>query len=156
GGVFRGERLTARRILVVDRDNPASLIRKRLRLLGAQQVTALKVLTRDTAPPLTDRGAWAAFPVDDYDVVIVDSLGAATEGISEKEGRQTQEFLATLKDLAFRGPAVLCLDNTEKTGRVFRGRGEKSNAVDILYEARDATGWTPPTSDTWWEHLPDA
>jgi hypothetical protein len=32
-------------------------------------------------------------------VVLIDSLGAATEGVSEKEGRQTQEFLATLKDL---------------------------------------------------------
>ena len=144
GGVFRDEQLTQRRVLLVDRDNPRSLVRKRLGWLDAHHVTSLKVLTRETAPPLTDKAAWDQFPVEDYDVVIVDSLGASTEGISEKEGRQTQEFLATLKDLARRGPAILCLDNTNKAGTNYRGRGEKADAVDILYECRNITGWTPP------------
>jgi hypothetical protein len=155
GGVFRGERLKPTRILLVDRDNPPALIRKRLRWLGAQTVTALKVLIRDKAPPLTDKAAWNTFPVQDYEVVIVDSLGASTEGISEKEGRQTQEFLATLKDLARRGPALLCLDNTTKAATNYRGRGEKGDAVDILYECRNITGWTPSQAGDWWEDLPD-
>jgi hypothetical protein len=155
GGVFRDERLTQRRVLLVDRDNPPSLIRKRLRWLGAHQVTTLKVLMRDKAPALTDKAAWAQFPAEDYDVVIIDSLGAATEGVSEKEGRQTQEFLATLKDLARRGPALLCLDNTIKAGTNYRGRGEKGDAVDIPYEARNVTGWTPSHAGEWWEQLPD-
>jgi len=30
-------------------------------------------------------------------VLIIDSIGAATEGVSEKEGKQTQQYLATLK-----------------------------------------------------------
>jgi hypothetical protein len=118
-------------------------------------VTALKVLLRDKAPPLTDKAAWSTFPVQEYDVVIVDSLGASTEGISEKEGRQTQEFLATLKDLARRGPALLCLDNTTKAATQYRGRGEKADAVDILYECRNITGWTPSKAGDWWEDLPD-
>jgi hypothetical protein len=155
GGVFRGERLTQRRVLLVDRDNPPSLVRKRLRWLGAHNVTALKVLTRELAPPLTSKQDWAQFPVTDYDVVLVDSLGAATEGISEKEGRQTQEFLATLKDLARRGPAILALDNTNKAATSYRGRGEKADAVDILYECRNVTGWTPAYGVDWWEDLPD-
>jgi hypothetical protein len=155
GGVFRREHLLPLRVLVVDRDNPPSLIRKRLRCLGAQHVTGLKVLTRDKAPPLTDKAAWAAFPFQDYDVVIIDSVGAATEGVSEKEGAETQRFLATLKDLARRGPALLCLDNTNKAGLNYRGRGEKGDAVDILYECRNATGWTPSQAEFWWESLPD-
>jgi hypothetical protein len=155
GGVFRDEQLTQRRVLLVDRDNPPSLVRKRLRWLGAHQVTMLKVLTREAAPPLTDKTPWAQFPVEDYDVVIMDSLGAATEGVSEREGRQTQEFLATLKDLARRGPALLCLDNTNKAGNVYRGRGETADAVDILYECRNLTGWTPTHGGDWWEDLPD-
>jgi hypothetical protein len=125
GGVFRGEQLAPKRVLLVDRDNPPALIRKRLRWLGAQTVTALKVLLRDKAPPLTDKAAWSTFPVQDYDVVIVDSLGASTEGISEKEGRQTQEFLATLKDLARRGPALLCLDNTTKAAQIIAAVGKR-------------------------------
>jgi hypothetical protein len=155
GGVFRGEQLPRLRLLLVDRDNPPSLIRKRLRWLGAHQVTDLKVLTREMAPPLTDKTAWGQFPAGDYDVVIIDSLGAATEGVSEKEGRETQEFLATLKDLARRGPALLCLDNTTKAATSYRGRGEKGDAVDILYECRNITGWMPSQAGNWWEDLPD-
>jgi hypothetical protein len=155
GGIFRGERLPQRRVVYVDRDNPPALIRKRLRWLGGHKVTGLKLLTRDQAPPLTDAAAWAAFPADHYDVVIVDSIGAATEGVSEKEGKQTQQYLATLKDLARRGPAILALDNTNKAAANYRGRGEKADAVDILYEARNITGWTPSQAGDWWEDLPD-
>jgi len=155
GGVFRGQQLPKRRVLLVDRDNPPALIKKRLRWLGAHNVTGLKVLTRNQAPPLTDAEAWAAFPADEYDVVIVDSLGASTEGVSEKEGKQTQQYLAVLKDLAQRGLAVLALDNTNKVAQNYRGRGEKRDAVDILYEVRNITGWTPTQGGDWWEDLPD-
>jgi hypothetical protein len=155
GAVFRGQRVPKRRVALIDRDNPPALVRKRLRWLGADDVTDLTVFTRDVAPPLTDAKAWDAFPVDQFDVVMVDSIGAATEGVSEKEGKQTQQYLATLKDLARRGPAVLALDNTNKAATNYRGRGEKADAVDILYEARNITGWTPSTGGDWWENLPD-
>ena len=155
GGVFRGAMLPSTRVLLVDRDKPPVVVRKRLGWLGAAAESTLDILTRDDAPPLKDKTAWASFPVDKYDVVLIDSLGAATEGVSEKEGRQTQEFLATLKDLAHRGPAILALDNTTKAATSYRGRGEKADAVDILYEARDITGWTPSTADAWWESLPE-
>jgi hypothetical protein len=155
GGVFRGERVPQRRVALVDRDNPPAIVRKRLGWLGGHQVSTLTVFTRDKAPPLTDAEAWGAFPVEHYDVVIVDSIGAATEGVSEKEGKLTQQYLATLKDLAQRGPAILALDNTNKAASNYRGRGEKGDAVDILYECRNITGWTPTEPVDWWEHLPD-
>jgi hypothetical protein len=155
GGVFRGQALHPTRVLLVDRDNPPAIVRTRLHRLGATAGHTLDVMTRDEAPPLKDKATWAGFPVDKYQVVLIDSLGAATEGISEKEGKQTQEFLATLKDLAHRGPAILALDNTNKAATSYRGRGEKADAVDILYEARDITGWTPASGDAWWESLPE-
>ena len=46
---------------------------------------------------------------------------AASEGVSEREGKQTQQFLATLKDLAHRGPAILILDNTAILNLDFSG-----------------------------------
>jgi len=156
GGLFRLERLARQRVLLVDRDNPQDLVRKRLRALGADDLTTLKVLTRETAPPLTDKAAWASFPADDYDVLIVDSLSAFTEGVSEKEGKQTQEFLAILKNLAAQGLGVLTLANTNKAGTNIRGRGEQSDAVDIVYEARSMTGWQPEDGPYWWESLPEA
>jgi hypothetical protein len=155
GGRFRQEAIIRRRVLVIDRDNPAKIVRARLRKLGAKAGSTLDILTRENAPPLSEKAAWASFPIEKYDVVIIDSLGSSTEGISEREGKQTQEFLATLKDLAHRGPAVLALDNTNKAATSYRGRGEKADAVDILFEARDITGWTPLAGADWWEHLPE-
>jgi AAA domain len=155
GGVFRGVRVPQRRVALIDRDNPPALMRRRLRLLGGRDVTGFRLWTREKAPPLTDPDAWAAFPVEQYDVVIIDSIGAATEGVSEREGKETQRYLATLKDLAHRGPAILALDNTNKAAVNYRGRGEKGDAVDILYECRNITGWTPTSDGDWWEDLPD-
>ena len=34
-------------------------------------------------------------------------------------------------------------------------RGWRADAVDILYECRNITGWVPPPGGEWWEHLPD-
>ena len=156
GGIFREQILHACRVLLIDRDNPASIIRERLRNWGVEGAETLRVLTRTHAPSLTDRKAWETFPAEQYNVVIIDSLGSATEGVSEKEGKQTQQFLATLKDLAHKGPAILGLDNTNKSGESYRGPGEKADAVDVLYEVRDATGWTPANPDEWWLDLPEA
>ena len=94
-------------------------------------------------------------PVEQYDVVIIDSFGGVTPGISEAEGAKLQQAMDTLKSLADRGPAVMVLDNTTKNATNYRGRGEKLDRVDIAYEARDVTGWTP-TGPEWWIDLPDA
>jgi hypothetical protein len=51
---------------------------------------------------------------------------------------------------------VLVLANTTKSATSYRGRGEIADTVDLLYEARDITGWKPPVGDAWWEHLPNA
>lgn len=155
GGVFRGEKLPPKRVLLVDRDNPATVVRQRLRSWGASAADALSILTRQKAPPLTDKAAWGTFPVDQYDVVLVDSVGASTEGVTEKEGRQTTEIVATLKDLATRGPAVLLLANTTKDALSYKGRDEWAAGVDILYEVRDATGLTPSGKLPWFQELPE-
>ena len=84
GGLFRGERLTAGRVLYVDRDNPKTEMRRRFRAWGAESAEDnLKLLTRDNgAPALTDAKAWSQFPVEQFELVIIDSLSAATEGLA--------------------------------------------------------------------------
>ena len=143
-------------MLLIDRDNSSRTIRRRLRRWDVEGAEPFKVLSRsDGAPSLLDQRAWQHFPVADYDLVIIDSFGAASEGVSETEGRLTQQAMATLKDLASKGPAILALDNTTKAGANIRGRGEKGDAVDIIYEVRDITGWTLQ-GEYWWEDLPEA
>jgi hypothetical protein len=155
GGCYRHDRLAPMRLLYIDRDNPPELIKQRLNGWGVRGQN-LHLMTRDHAPSLVDKEAWAKFPADCYDAVLIDSFGASTIGVSEREGAKTQEVLETLKSLAHRGPAVLVLANTTKSAAAYRGRGEIADTVDLLYEARDITGWQPPVGEAWWEHLPDA
>src|SRR5262249_59212527 len=69
------------RILLLDRDNSRREISRRLRAWGAESVPpTFRLMTRDDAPPLTDEIAWLMFPFGDYDVVVIDSLDATTEG----------------------------------------------------------------------------
>ena len=101
GGVFRGEQVRPVRVILVDRDNPSGYVRKSLRSWGAEQIPigCLRVLTRENAPELKDKKAWEKFPLEDYEALIIDSVGSATEGITEKEGRETTQVLATILDL---------------------------------------------------------
>jgi hypothetical protein len=155
-GVFRGEQVRPARVLLLDRENPRRLIKQRLRAWGADNAHNLHVLTRENAPDLKDEQAWRAFPAEHYDVIIIDSVGSATEGITEREGKQTTEVLALVRDLAARNLAVLLLQNTTKDGFSYKGREEWADRVDILYEVRDATGFTPSGKKDWWLELPPA
>jgi hypothetical protein len=155
-GIFRGERVKPTRVLLLDRDNPEYIIRQRLQAWGADVARNLHILTRQHAPSLRHRDAWANFPLDNYDVIIMDAVGSFTEGITEKEGKQTTEVLATIIDLARKGLGVLLLQNATKDGLNFKGREEWADRVDIIYELRDATDFIPPLKRPWWEELPEA
>jgi hypothetical protein len=156
GGVWCSRRITPGRVLLIDRDNPRREVKRRLRAWGAAGLgDRLRILTRDDAPPLTDARAWAVVPFADYDVVILDSISAATEGVNESEAGATGKALAPLLDLARRGPAVLVLANTRRDGEVVRGSGALGDRADIVYELRDATDLVPdPKAATWWRTLP--
>jgi len=147
------------RVLLVDRDNPRSTLRRRLQGWGAGVETPnLKIISREHAPPLTDRGAWAKFPCDQYDVVILDSLDAAAEGVGEKDSSKPSEAIAPLLDLAHRegGPAIIVLGNTIKSGAHSRGSGVIEDRADITYEVRDATNFMPSGRRPWYQELPAA
>ncbi len=117
----------------------------------------LKVIARDEAPALTDKNAWAAFPYADYDIVILDSVSAATEGIEEKDGGKAGAGLAPLLDAARRGPAILLLANTDKLALKIRGSGILGDRADIVFEVRDATELKIESQHrVWWDALPDS
>ena len=156
GGTFRGQRLAPVRVLYLDRDNPPVVTKIRLVAWGGASERTLKVLMRDEAPDLLHKQAWAQFPAEAFDVVIIDAVGSSTEGMTEKEGRETSLILARLRDLAAKGVAVLLLHNTTKSGEHYKGRGEWADRLDILYEVRDATGLQPSGQKPWWQELPSA
>jgi hypothetical protein len=147
-----------RRVLLLDRDNSKREIRRRLRAWGAANLTTLKVMTRDDVPSLTDAAQWATFPWQAYDLVIIDSLDASTEGVGEQDSAKPAKAIAPLLDIAHRadGPAILVLGNTIKSGSHGRGSGVFEDRADIVYEVRDATDFRPSGTKPWWTELPAA
>lgn len=146
------------RVLYLDRDNSPSSLRKRLKGLGADDVPTLRVLTRDQAPPLSDVSAWAAFPRDDFDVFVVDAWDSFAEGAGEQDSRRSTLAMAPLLDVVRRdhAPGVIMLCNVTKDGAAGRGSGTLEDRSDVVYEARDATGFSPTGHKPWWEELPPA
>jgi len=157
GGEFRGELLCSGRVLLLDRDNSKREVRRRLQAWGAADAHNLDVMTRDDVPPLVDAEAWATFPFSSYELVILDSFSATTEGVKEADGGASGEALAPLLDLARRGPGVVVLANTRRDGEAIRGSGVLGDRADILYEVRDATDLhLDPKKEVWWECLPES
>jgi len=147
-----------KRVLVLDRDNSRREVKRRLKAWGAADARTLKILTRDNAPPLTDTAKWATFPFSDYDLLIVDSLDASTEGAGESDSAKPSRAIAPLLDIAHRatGPAILILGNTVRSGQHSRCSGVVEDRADICFEVRDATGLIPTGQKEWWEELPPA
>jgi hypothetical protein len=147
-----------KRGLLLDRDNSRREVRRRLKAWGAAEAAALKVLTRDEVPPLTESAKWATFPFNDFDFVIIDSLDASTEGVGEKDSSRPSRAIAPLLDIAHRanGPAILILGNTIKSGDHSRGSGIVEDRADICFEVRDGTDLKPTGEKAWWEELPAA
>jgi len=147
------------RVMVIDRDNPRSVVKQRLRSFGADpEISTLKAISREKCPPLTNADAWALFPYADHDVVILDSLDSAAEGVGEQDSAKPSRAIAPLLDIARRenGPAVLVLGNCVKTAAHSRGSGVIEDRADIVYEVRDATDFHPTGRKPWPEELPPA
>jgi len=145
------------KVMLIDRDNSRRTIRERLRAFGATiELTTLKLLSRENAPPLTNDAAWEAFPYLDYDVIILDSLDSAAEGVGEQDSAKPSKAIAPLLDIARRedGPAVLVLGNCVRTAARSRGSGVVEDRADIVFEVRDATDFHPGGKKPWIEELP--
>lgn len=155
GGTFLGKKVEKKRILILDRDNvELSILQERLKNWELEKAgDNLKILDRREAPDLKDIKAWKDFPIDDYDVLIIDSVGSSTEGVDSQSAKEITQIIATLLDLSVRGLCILLLCNTVKTGKSFKGRGEWVDRLGAFYEVRDATGWKPKSS-SWWQDLP--
>jgi hypothetical protein len=155
GGNFLGQELRAMRVLYLNRDNPTALLRKRLKAWGAGNAPNLKILGRDKAAPFTAKDVWEKFPLNEYDLVIVDSQSAFLEAVDEKEGGVNGDAIASVLDAATTETAFIILSNTKRTGRAYRGSGVIADRADITYEARDATDLKHDARKEWFECLPD-
>ena len=120
-GEFRGQPVKPARVFLLDRDNPQSVFSERLASWGGAHAPNLLLLDSGRRPRSKDKAAWERFPSENFDVLIVDSVGSSTEGITEKEGKQTTEVLATLLNLARKGWPSCCYRIPPRMGQTSRG-----------------------------------
>jgi hypothetical protein len=86
------------RVLLLDRDNPRRVVKARVRAFGADpELKNLKAITREKCPPLTRPDLWAAFPYNEYDVVILDSFDSMAEGVGEQDSSKPSSEIASSK-----------------------------------------------------------
>jgi hypothetical protein len=108
--------------------------------------------TDEDAPPLTNPGGWKSFPLNTYDLVIIDSWDSFTEGVGEQDSAKPSLAQKVILDLAHRrgGPAFLIPANTVKSGEAGRGAGTLEDREDIVCEVRDATNVAFSGREDWW------
>jgi hypothetical protein len=114
-------------------------------------------LARDKVPALLGNSAdWKAFPVQDYDRVILDSWDSTAEGTGEKDSRLPSIAIAHILDIvhAENGPAVLVLMNSVKDGTHSRCSGVVEDRADAIFEVRDITDVHFSGPKPWWEEMP--
>jgi hypothetical protein len=147
-----------RRVLYRDRDNPPRMARQALRDWGAAGIPTLKLLTRDKVPALLGNdAAWKAFPVREYDFVLLDGWDSTAEGAGERDSRLPSIAISRILDIAHAedGPSVLILMNTVRDGSHSRCSGVVEDRADAIFEARDLTGFAPTGGPKpWWEEMP--
>jgi hypothetical protein len=144
-----------KRVLYLDRDNPPHKARQALRDWGGTRI--VRCLARDKVPALLGNGAdWKAFPVQDYDLVILDSWDSTAEGAGEKDSRLPSIAISHILDIvhAENGPAVLVLMNTVRDGTHSRCSGVVEDRADAVFEVRDITGVQFSGPKPWWEEMP--
>lgn len=143
------------RVLYLDRDNSPPKARQALRDWGGAGI--VKCLAGEKAPPLLGNSAdWKAFPVQNYDLVVLDSWDSTAEGTGEKDSRLPPIAISHILDIvhAENGPAVLVLMNTVKDGTHSRCSGVVEDRADAIFEVRDLTGVQFSGQAPWWEAMP--
>lgn len=160
GRSFRGRQLNPLNVQIIDRDNGQDVLATRMEHWHTDRTvdaTRLKIRPRKIAPPLSDFAFWQSLAVENLDLLILDSFSVFMEGIDEKDTAQIGKALGVLLDLAERGPAILVLMNTTKSGSVVRGSGLLSDRAVVNLELRNVTNMAFDTeADDWYSNLPDA
>ncbi len=140
---FLGREVQGRDVYYIDRENPASVQRRYLSLLGVTQESAINLW------PLWGVKEPPAFPSDEYlelatekPLLIFDSLiRFYPKGTDENSSTSIAEVMGFLRELVKRGATVLLLHHKGKSeGSEYRGSSDILGGVDIAYSIQKTEG----------------
>ena len=144
GGKFLGRSCLQRPVLILDRENPLSVIRERIDLFGIEPDPALhywgnwhEQLYGSPEPTCELVRVFA----QQGPLIVVDSLVAFHPG-SEQDATETRSFLQVFRNLAAAGATVVIIHHTGKgdTTKDYRGSSDIAAAVDAAFAVERPTG----------------
>ena len=142
GRQFSGLGVAQRKVLYLDRENPAAVIKKRLELLGIDRNPNLKVwgAWADAEPPGPDDSDLINFARSHAPLIIFDSLVGFYDG-DENSATQVRAFMDHFRKLAHLGATILLLHHTGKSesASLFRGSSDFKGSVDMAYVLNGTT-----------------
>ena len=142
GGVAYGEpfigRLCSRRnVLILDRENPASVVKERFGRLGIQDGGDIRVWGAWQPHEVPEPGSpavlrWVA-ETNPKPLIIVDSFIAFLSGGDENDASVVRSFMQQLRRLADLGATVIVLHHTGKgeSTRDYRGSSDFKASLDV-------------------------
>ena len=131
-----GEQVKQRKVVYVDGENPAYVVKQRLHDLGIPETPDLKVWGgwEVEAPRGPDNPAILAFAQRERPLLIWDSLVEFHTG-EEQSSTATRQFMRQFRQLANLGATVVILHHTGKaeSAQKYRGSSDIEAAVDMAY-----------------------
>jgi hypothetical protein len=135
---FLGRDVIQTEVLILDRENSLPILQERLRRLGIQDGSALRIWGGHNKEPVPSP---ASPTVVEYvaacnpkPVIVVDSLIAFLE-CDENDAAEVRAFMSQLRRLADMGAAVIVLHHSGKgeSARDYRGSSDIKAAIDVGY-----------------------
>jgi len=131
-----GKQVAQRKVLYVDGENPAYVVKQRLHDLGIEEINDLKVWGgwEREAPPGPHHPVIREFAADEKPLIIWDSLVQFHTG-DEQSATETRRFMNGFRVLAQLGATVVILHHTGKSDKAqeYRGSSDIKAAVDMAF-----------------------
>lgn len=148
GKSFLGRRCEQMPVLILDRENPLSVVHDRLEDLHIGQHRDIRYWgmwheAQYGQPPDPNAEIIRRFVVSGKPLVVMDSLIAFLHG-SEQDATETRKFMQILRRLAAAGATVVVLHHTGKgdTSKDYRGSSDIPAAVDAAFVLERTGGGT--------------
>ncbi len=138
GADFAGMRTSQRRVLVLDRENPISIVVDRLEQLKAEDGDSLRIWggwlpeeAPDPAGAIVQNWILSCTP---RPFIVVDALVAFNQG-AENDSSETRDYMHHYRQLANLGATLLVLHNSGKseTSKDYRGSSDIKASVDTAF-----------------------
>ena len=135
GGSFLGRGCRQRDVLILDRENPLSVVQERFDLLGIGPATGLKIWGGwcQDQPPLIGDFRLREIAQERRPLIIFDSL-LRFHGAEENSASEMRQVMGELRGLANAGATPFVLHHKPKAeGTHYRGSSDILGGVDVAY-----------------------